>query len=175
MTSASSASRPVSRFSRLLENRHLLVAVHALDLEGRFGVELADGAGGGHRRRDSSHVRERLLAAARECAGRRRRRRHSRPARRGRTSRMPRSSRSWCDTADSLMPTSVAMSQTHSSPPASASRMRTRVGSPSTRNVSASASTVAPAAAAALPSRGAARRMSGVDGTVAVDCRHMNI
>ena len=41
---------------------------------------------------------------------------------------MPRSSRSWCDTADSLMPTSVAMSQTQSSPAASASRMRTRVG-----------------------------------------------
>ena len=41
---------------------------------------------------------------------------------------MPRSSRSWCETADSLMPTSAAMSQTQSSPGASASRMRTRVG-----------------------------------------------
>ena len=54
---------------------------------------------------------------------------------------MPRSSRSWCETADSLIPASEAMSQTHNSPPDSASRMRTRVGSPRTRNVSASDST----------------------------------
>ena len=33
-----------------LEHGDFLTTVHALDLEGRFGVQLADGAGGGHRR-----------------------------------------------------------------------------------------------------------------------------
>ena len=34
---------------RALEDRHLLVAVHALDLEHRLRVDLADGTLGGHR------------------------------------------------------------------------------------------------------------------------------
>ncbi len=43
-TSASSASRPGQPLQAVLEDRHLFVAVHALDLEDRLGVQLADGA-----------------------------------------------------------------------------------------------------------------------------------
>src|SRR5829696_2725120 len=62
-----------------------------------------------------------------------------RPARRDRTSLRLRNNRSWCETADSPSDNSVAMSHTHNSARERASRMRTRVGSPSARNVSASA------------------------------------
>ena len=40
---------PGQPLQRALEDRHFLVAVHALDLEDRLGVDLADGARGGHR------------------------------------------------------------------------------------------------------------------------------
>src|SRR5262245_15490864 len=56
---------------------------------------------------------------------------------------MPRSSRNWCDTADSLIPTSSAMSQTQRSDREIESRIFTRVASPSTLKVSASSSAVA--------------------------------
>jgi hypothetical protein len=35
---------PGQRFQTMLEDHHLFVAVHALDLEDRFGVQLADRA-----------------------------------------------------------------------------------------------------------------------------------
>ena len=41
--------QPRQPLQRALENRHLLVAIHALDLEHRLRVNLADGALGGHR------------------------------------------------------------------------------------------------------------------------------
>jgi hypothetical protein len=44
-----------------LEDGHLLVAVHPLDLEGRFGVQLADRAGRRAHRPGSCDVRQRLL------------------------------------------------------------------------------------------------------------------
>ena len=80
------------------------------------------------------------------------------PGAAGLTRRMPRSRRSWCETADSLIPTSAAMSQTQSSPPLSASRIRTRVGSPRMRKVSATSWTASGDISAA-PARGGAPRI----------------
>ncbi len=67
------------------------------------------------------HVLAWCRAAGRSRGGRRGCSTPSRPARRTRTRRAPRSSRNWCDTADSLSPTSAARSQTQRSPSVSAS------------------------------------------------------
>lgn len=80
-----------------------------------------------------------------------------RPSRRFRTTPAPRNSRIACDTFVSDVPTTAAMSQTHNSPASNnAYRIRTRVGSPNKRNISANApasstSTRDSATAATLP------------------------
>ena len=48
MTSAREVFEPRQVLEAPLDQRHFFAAVHALDLEGRLGVQLADGAGGGH-------------------------------------------------------------------------------------------------------------------------------
>ena len=50
MTSAEKSSSPTRLLEPPLEQRDFLAAVHALDLEGRLGVQLAHGAGCGHAR-----------------------------------------------------------------------------------------------------------------------------
>ena len=73
--------------------------------------------------------------AGRRCGGRRGRSRPSAVAA-GRTRRRRRSRRSWCEAADSLMPTSVA-GRTRTLGLASAVSIRSRVGSPRALKVSA--------------------------------------
>ena len=131
--SAEKSSRPAQVLEPPLEHRDFLAAVHALDLEGRLGVQLADGAGGREsaarssairrltdrvtvaRRRALLHVLEPLLEQPDDVLVVEGVEHHLAGAARPHERACPRSSRSWCETADSLRPRSSAMSPTQSS------------------------------------------------------------